>query len=383
MKQIRVSRPCPICQSESGDQLAMLEYATLDSNPLASAFSIVSCSNCSFVYFDTPSSEQDFASFYKDHYYVNTAGRDNSLVAPNNVLKVIGDSVSKDAAICELGCGRGQHLLDLRQHGYTNLYGIEPSSECVNYLKSEHGIEVACAAGASMPFDRKFDVIISEHTLEHVLDLNAFVSTIYNSLDKSGCAYIEVPDLSAYGNHWPRDLITVFEHINHFTVSSLSALFARHKMGLKSFGRYVIDNVWRGSMPALYAVFQKDLLVPVAHENLEASEVSKWLSSGSFMNEEKIHLLVRQNIPVYIWGINYTVQKFLLMSALKDCQIFGLVDRDKNRQGRKAGKYTIQSPEIIKNAPAHSAIIVCEGVYRKDIEKNIRDMGYGGEVVVI
>ena len=68
-----------------------------------------------------------------------------------------------------------------------------------------------------------FDLIVSQFNLEHIIDVQAFVSKIHFALNSNGLFILQVPDISDFvRNKMPNFL--AHEHIQYFTKDSLSKL---------------------------------------------------------------------------------------------------------------------------------------------------------------
>ena len=108
-------------------------------------------------------------------------------IGPNEVSETLADVLSHyaddGAAILEVGCGSGRHLEHLRQHGFSNLTGIDVNDESFdvmadNYPRlAEAGTYHTGALEDYLPDceDDAFDVVYSVETLQHVHPDDAWV----------------------------------------------------------------------------------------------------------------------------------------------------------------------------------------------------------------
>jgi len=372
-----------------------LEFALFDDCGLARKFDVVVCCNCSFAFYDTPDTAEDFALFYRDQYFSasytssSQATEDVVIEAENDPLAIIGTYLRPETKICEIGCGRGAILAKLKDAGYTNLYGVEPAPGCVQFVREHYGIEVLAGTAACIPFDTKFDMIISTHVLEHLVNLQEAVGSISCQLTDDGVVYIEVPDLEGYDSQQevsPWDYITFYEHINHFTVLSLRGLFKQHRLSMIDWGRKTLAEGSRLPLPALYGVFRKngsEECVSMPTKPFDINRVYHWLNTCRYHKENELEKLAGSKAPVYIWGINLPIQKMLCMSPLQRCNISGLLDRDPAKQKNTINGMRIQSPEVLKSVAADAVVVIWGGPYRKSIEGDLHRIGFEGRVVVI
>lgn len=111
-----------------------------------------------------------------------------------NIVKVVNKFADKKKPLLEIGVREGFLFDHLKNHGYSNIYGVDISPLGIKRLH-ERGYKghVADAADDLKIGDRKFDAIIISHCLEHVPEPNKVVDNMYNALNKNGIVYVEVP----------------------------------------------------------------------------------------------------------------------------------------------------------------------------------------------
>lgn len=135
--------------------------------------------------------------------------------------------------VLEVGCSTGLMLSLLKKRGFSVL-GVEISPVAAQAAK-ERGIKVIVQPFEQVKFSNKFDVVIFNHTLEHLPDPLAVIKKAANILKKDGCLFIDLPNfgsLSAriYRCSWP--LLLPDEHYYHFTLESLSKLLKVAGLGI-------------------------------------------------------------------------------------------------------------------------------------------------------
>ena len=76
------------------------------------------------------------------------------------------------ARILEIGCANGGLLNSLKQSGYQNLLGMDPSPTCARTAEHLYQIRVLTSAFSEMQMEKGlFDLIILIAVLEHIEDL--------------------------------------------------------------------------------------------------------------------------------------------------------------------------------------------------------------------
>jgi hypothetical protein len=161
-----------------------------------------------------------------------TIERDTAKQIPDYAARIISSlneaGVGLGDPILEVGANDGSFLRALRDAGFQNLSGVEPSRRLA---------EIAAASGFRVHGDYfgrdlanrivsdtgAVKAVICRHTLEHVPDSRSLVEGIAKVLLPGGLAFIEVPDTD-----WIVSELFVHEvwdeHINYFRWSSLAAL---------------------------------------------------------------------------------------------------------------------------------------------------------------
>jgi SAM-dependent methyltransferase len=121
-------------------------------------------------------------------------------VALPKIAKVNPD---KAARILDVGSGTGRFLYFLADNGFTNVAGIDPFlAETLRYPNglAIHKQDIMATTG-------KWDVIIFNHSFEHIPDNLATLRQAAALLAEGGTCIIEVPTVSSfawrhYGIHW-------------------------------------------------------------------------------------------------------------------------------------------------------------------------------------
>jgi SAM-dependent methyltransferase len=122
-------------------------------------------------------------------------------VSPLSILRSIG--VHQDQKILDIGCGAGALLDRLARIGFRNLSGADPflASDTV----SEHGVSLLKRTLAETP--GRFDLIMFNHSFEHLPDPRGELQTAQQKLEPHGICMIRIPTPSSearetYGTDW-------------------------------------------------------------------------------------------------------------------------------------------------------------------------------------
>lgn len=213
-------QPCRLC---GGNDFVVVSRFDRWFNPLVN----VMCRGCGLVFLDPMPTDAETNAYYKDQFWLRSQGSDQP--TEKTVLKAARDAEGRlsllspwlkpGMRVLDVGAGGGEFLAAARRRGFA-VEGVEPSIGYADYAKRAYGIDVHAAPLAEVDFaDKRFDLITSNHSLEHMRDPLAALQRLHALLKPDGHLYISVPDLGDE-RLWPRR----FFHIGHcygFTYETL------------------------------------------------------------------------------------------------------------------------------------------------------------------
>jgi SAM-dependent methyltransferase len=137
---------------------------------------------------------------------------------------------SFDAAILDVGCGSGQLLLKLRKSGFKNVCGADPFIE--KDIKYEGGVTINKKSLNEV--SGQYDLIIFNHSLEHMPDQQETLRQAYNLLKNHGYVVVSVPVAGTfawrtYGVNWVQ--LDAPRHFFLHTINSMKLLGAQVGFG--------------------------------------------------------------------------------------------------------------------------------------------------------
>ncbi len=162
---------CPVCHSTEWSILGSIGYVLFDDDTLENEYAAASCIRCGFVKNYTPSTQREYDRFYKESFYstayVDRALTENEQKYFHQTTDFLSDIVQqRDQAIFDIGCGVGYLLETLKEDGYTNLFGVDPSSACVSIVSEKKSIPCREGAISDLPFlSQHADLIILSHII--------------------------------------------------------------------------------------------------------------------------------------------------------------------------------------------------------------------------
>lgn len=350
-----------------------------------SGYDVVTCEICGFAFADNTPEQEKFDRYYhrmskyehQDHDGEPTEfeTRQFPLLA-KHIQKYIIDPQSK---ILEIGCANGGLLNAIKQLGYKNVLGLDPSPVCTRNANKLYGINVVTGSISDISTDiGEFDFIVLVAVLEHIKDIDAALNKIREILSADGRLYIEVPDATSFfmSPDAPFQEFSI-EHINFFSSVSLKNLL--EKYGFKQVGEdqvsYEQTDTHTGH--AVRMTFQKEPEIKnsqIKKDTLTEPALEKYITNSRNV-EKHIHQTIKQlaesHQPLIVWGVGTHTQRLLATSDLAKANIIAFVDSNPNYQGKEMNGTPIIKPEDLNIRK--EAILVSSRIFQSDIINQIRN----------
>jgi SAM-dependent methyltransferase len=208
--------PCPVCGG-AGKFAHVCRDADLYRCP--------TCDHC----FSDPMSIRHLEKYGPEYYEKNWFQHANM-----ELFGALGRMISTfkaDASVADIGCGDGAFLKYLRRTcpNFT-LVGVDLSSN-----EPYEGIEFVQGDVLAFDITRRFDVVVSLATIEHIVDVQTFVGRVKRlcqpgglvitmTLNDRSILYASARLLKRFGFAGPCNQLYSGHHLNHFNTASLRKL---------------------------------------------------------------------------------------------------------------------------------------------------------------
>ena len=189
---------------------------------------------------------KNLGDYYKSEDYISHTDSKKSILdkvyqAVKNItlkrkLKLIdtylfnqNSSSRSEKNILDVGAGTGDFLKVCKDDSW-NVFGVEPDLGARN-IASKKGIILL--EDLSKIKNKQFDIITLWHVLEHVENLEEYISTLKSLLTKDGKLIIAVPNYKSYDAKYYKEFWAAFDvprHLWHFSQTSISKLFSKEDM---------------------------------------------------------------------------------------------------------------------------------------------------------
>lgn len=218
---------CPACLEKKWQQIIWLGGKTQEES-----IKLCVCDDCSHVFYDKVPNERSLSVFYKKNWDNEHKSNSNALNSKQMSKLTAGQlqrfdnlGLLKDAKILDFGCGVGTMLNGLKELGFTNLFGIEPSQHRYEAAKNLLGsniylgnedtaVDLAKSMGG-------FDFIFSNHVFEHIKDPVLVSKKLYESTNHRGKIMITVPEVMCES---PIMVSIFLPHLHSFNACSLERM---------------------------------------------------------------------------------------------------------------------------------------------------------------
>lgn len=394
-----MKRLCEICYSSKNKKIYHQRFILPTQYYFHSGYDVVICEKCGFAFADNIPDQAFFETYYKEMskktFYIKNKvfkkEKNSNYEKEMNKRLIYSFScfrkfLNKEDRILDLGCYTGELMKILKDHGYKNLIGIDPSDYAVKVAKARYGIKVVKAS----IFDDlghlgKFDFIIINHILEHIKNLSEFLQKIKNLLNFKGKVYIETPDadnffISQSNKYLPehQEAFQQFsvEHINFFTKKSTYNLmklngFLKLKLQSKVSVIAILSSVWKIQEISKDISSEKKLTDYIKNSKKLLSKL-----------QVKIDQINKNHKEIYIWGAGIHTQKLLALTNLIKTKIRAFVDTNPSYHQAKLISRPIISPnKLVKEA--NLPILISSKGYQEDIVNQIKKMGLKNDVLTL
>jgi len=187
---------------------------------------------------------EELASYYESNDYISHTDAKKSFtdklyqIVKNftlkKKLKLINSFDRDEKNILDVGCGTGEFLLTCRNNNW-NVVGVEPNKKAQNLANSKLKTSDAelIFSDINEVSNKQFDVITLWHVLEHVPNLEGYISTLKSLLKPNGVLVIAVPNFNSYDALHYKQFWAAFDvprHLWHFSKKSIQVLVERQNM---------------------------------------------------------------------------------------------------------------------------------------------------------
>src|ERR1017187_3075925 len=372
-------RKCSVCGSNEKKPLFEQAFSTVC---LVEGYTVVVCEHCGFAFADNIPEQEAFHQYYRDlskYEYQHRGGREsgNDESRLRDVATTLcGLLPKKRTRILEIGCSTGRLLGLLKESGYANVWGLDPSPTCAASARELYDVTVLTQSVADLAkSEEKFDFLILVGVLEHIRDLGMALHTMHKVLAENARVYLDVPDATQFAD-WPDAPFQQFsmEHINFFSGASLANLMRAHGFACIFSEKVLRQCTDVSKMPSVHAAFENrgSAVGGMLRDDDTEKRLREYIHQSRAVDQrirQGIDRTVGNGEPLIVWGVGTHTQRLLATGGLDGANICAFVDSNPKYHGQRLNNIPIVSPETLigRSEP----ILVCSRVFQKEIEQQI------------
>jgi hypothetical protein len=285
----------------------------------------------------------------------------------------------------EVGCGRGEFLHLLREHGFSTCVGFDPSRSDEHTVTSDGTVSIIGTVFEPGRAPRA-DLVCSRHVLEHLPQPLELLRTVRAAFEAAPpqLVFLEVPDgsftLVALGI-W--DLI--YEHVSYFTQWSLSRALAEARLiptrVETSFGGQFLlaEARFGGNVQSVPRISPPDHLLnqfETFHRRFD-DMITGW--------EQWLAAVRERRVKLALWGGGSKGVTFLnLLDRGDEHAVSYVIDVNPLKNGAfVAGTgHPIRAPSAAKGDRL-DAVLLMNPEYEPEVRRALADLGESIEVIVV
>ena len=210
--------------------------------------------------------------------------------------------------------------------------------------------------------NQKYDVVAHSHLFEHVYNPIQFQLKINKVLKLEGFQYVSLPNMPHWLNNGYSNSLN-FEHTFYYDQNILEDLFSKTGFEIVDYKTGDHSLFFKTKkIKDIKTMIKPDLEIQVNSEDMFKSYIKDLEETVN-----KIKNISSSVDKIYLFGAHIFSQK-LLNIGLKESLVFGILDNDKYKQGKRlyGTNKLVYDPEII-SSEKNICVVVKAGLYTKEI----------------
>jgi SAM-dependent methyltransferase len=377
----REALPCPSCGAAGLEafyevpKVPVNSCINVDTRDEALAYPrghlrLAACPSCGFVCNTRFDRKLEYSSRYEETQAFS--GTFNAF-AKRLVQDLVSRHGIRGKTVLEIGCGKGEFLVQLCEVGDNKGIGIDPGYR-PERTQTDAKIEFIRDFYTEEYHDLQADVIVCRHTLEHIEKPQELIRAVRRNIGdrKDVVVFFEVPDVLRVlqeGAFW--DLY--HEHCSYFTAGSMARLFRAEGFEVTEVEMAYADQYIL--LMARPADGPTQATFPIEHDletTLEAVRAFPQTCGRQLAGfRESIRAAAKRGEKTVLWGSGSKGVSFLTTLG-DDVPIECVVDINPHRQGRfmPGSGHPIVAPEALTGVrPEH--VVVMNPIYVQEIGRDL------------
>lgn len=376
-----VPRACPVCDGCESRTLFRQSFEQLSGARLLDGYDVVVCAQCGAGFAGDIPDQAAFDEYYHElskYDYNDRAGDERPRTNQRflDTAQTFAPAIPRlDAQILEIGCASGELLDVLVRRGFTEVAGVDPSPGCCRAARELYGVEGYVGTVFDMPrFERPPEFVILVGVVEHIRDVAGAVEELHRLLADGGRIYLEVPDASRFtaSADAPFQEFSV-EHVNFFSVQSLTNLMSAHGFRAVETGRASrpLNDI---AVPVAYGIYEKTSGRALIVKDTETETRLRAYIAGGSEEDARVRKQIEGAIApgerIIVWGVGTHTQRLLANGGLDPDKVAVFVDSNPKYQQQRLHGIPVVAPEHLRNRS--EAILISSRGLQQEIHDQIR-----------
>ena len=389
-----VPRVCPVCESRDFVCIYKQSFEHMSHGGLLDGYDVVICNDCGAGFASGIPSQSVFDEYYRDlskYEYSHRDGIESSedTSRQEHLANLLSKAIPhREARILEIGCANGKLLGLLKDRGFSNVYGVDPSPGCAMAAERLYRVKVFTHSIFDMPKPSvPYDFLILLGVMEHVRDIRTAVARLREQLSERGRLFIGVPDAAhlAMSHDAPFQEFST-EHINFFSSDSLSNLVTSNGFAKVSCESVSFETQADVCIPVVFGTFEASAHSSrISKENETRRGLSEYIHECQRLDNDvkrKIDIALAKNAPLVVWGVGTHTRRLLANGALAKADITAFVDSSPKYIGQMLHGTQIISPQELKGRS--EKILISSYAFQNEIQQQIREeLRLNNEIILL
>ncbi|HNO95096.1 MAG TPA: methyltransferase domain-containing protein, partial [Anaerolineales bacterium] len=145
---VKNNRICAVCGGSARELLFQQKFTEISDSSILAGYDIVVCQTCGFCFADNLPDQSAFDVYYREmskYEHQDRSGQASEFELrqfPALAQFIQRHIPEREARILEIGCANGGLLNALKNLGYKNLLGVDPSPVCARNAEQLYQIKV-------------------------------------------------------------------------------------------------------------------------------------------------------------------------------------------------------------------------------------------------
>ena len=177
-------------------------------------------------------------------------------------MKLINSFEHSSKNLLDVGCGTGDFLNTCNVAGW-NVVGVEPNKKAQQLATDKLKSNSKIVSDLFEIKNEQFDVITLWHVLEHVSNLEVYISKLKQLLKPNGTLIIAVPNYKSFDADHYKEFWAAFDaprHLWHFSKKSISVLFSKENLKVEKILPMKFDSFYVSLLSEKYKTSKMNYL---------------------------------------------------------------------------------------------------------------------------